>query len=217
MFPKRLIKAELLDHLPAEEARPNLEDLVRINTRFGGHSVLRKTLLETIDPLRPFSLLDIGAASGDAARIIQQLYPRAAITCLDQNPVNLQEAPHPKLLANAFELPFSSGSFDYILCSLFLHHFTDEQVIGLLASFYATAKKGLFVFDLERRLWPYLFLPATRMLFRWHPVTVHDGIISVRASFRAGELLALAQKANITCAEVRVHRPAFRLAMVAMK
>ncbi len=217
MFAKRIIKPELLDHLPAEEARPNLEDLVRINTRFGGHSVLRKTLKQSIDPLADFTLLDIGAASGDTARTIRQLYPRAAITCLDQNSVNLQAAPHPKLLADAFELPFQPGSFDYILCSLFLHHFTDDQVVELLASFYATAKKGLFVFDLERHVWPYVFLPATRLLFRWNAVTVHDGIVSVRASFRAEELLALARKAHIAGAEVRAHRPAFRLAMVATK
>ena len=217
MFAKRLIQPELLDHLPAEEARHNLADLVRINTRLGGHSVLKKTLTRTIDTHECFSLLDVGAASGDVARLIRRLYPDAAITCLDQNLVNMREAPSPKLLANAFELPFSLSSFDYVLCSLFLHHFTDEQVVELLASFYGIARKGLLVFDLERRLLPYLFLPATRLLFRWQAVTIHDGKISVRASFRAAELRALAEKAKIRHAEVRVHRPAFRLAMIATK
>lgn len=217
MFAKRLIKPELLDHLPAEEARPNLEDLVRINTRFGGHSVLMKTLKRAIVSRGSFTLLDVGAASGDAARLVQQLYPSAAITCLDQNRTNMQQAPFPKLLANAFELPFASASFDYVLCSLFLHHFTDEQVVDLLASFYAVARKGLLVFDLERQLLPYLFLPVTRLLFQWQPVTVHDGIISVRASFRANELLALAQRARIDQADVQIHRPAFRLSMIALK
>lgn len=217
MFRKRLIRQELLDHLPAEEARPNLQDLVRINTRFGGHSVLKKTLEKTIDRREGFTLLDVGAASGDTAIIIRQLYPRAVVTCLDQNGTNLQEAPFPKVLANAFELPFQPESYDYVLCSLFLHHFTDEQVVELMASFYAVAKKGLLVFDLERRLLPYVFLPVTRILFRWNDVTVHDGIISVRASFRAKELLALAQRAKISRAEVRVHRPAFRVTMIAVK
>lgn len=217
MFAKRFIQAELLDHLPVEEARPNLEDLVRINARFGGHSVLKKTLAETLDRQGCFTLLDVGAASGDTAHVIHQLFPRAAVTCLDQNPNNMQEAPFPKLLANAFELPFLPGSFDYVLCSLFLHHFSDEQVMELLTSFYAIANKGLLVFDLERRLWPYLFLPITRPLFGWHDVTVHDGKISVRASFRAAELRALAEKAKISHAEVRVHRPAFRLTMTATK
>jgi SAM-dependent methyltransferase len=217
MFSKRVIRPELLDHLPAEEARPNLEDLVRINTRFGGHSVLKKTLEQAVGKQERFTVLDIGAASGDAARITQESYHRASITCLDNNANNIRAAPFPKLLANAFELPFRSGSFDYVLCSLFLHHFSDEQVVKLLASFYDLAKKGLLVFDLERQLVPYLFLPATRLLFGWHRVTVRDGKISVRASFRADELLALARKANINRAEIYVHRPAFRLAMIAAK
>ena len=42
VFAKRLIKPELLDHAPPEEARPNLADLVRINSNFGGHSTIRK-------------------------------------------------------------------------------------------------------------------------------------------------------------------------------
>lgn len=217
VFSKRLIKPELLDHLPADEARPNLADLIRINTHLGGHSILTKTIKQVIGKQDRFTALDIGAASGDTARVIKQCYTGASVTCLDNNAVNMKAAPFPKLLANAFELPFESSSFDYVLCSLFLHHFRDEQVVELLRSFYSLAKKCLLVFDLERRLLPYLFLPATRLLFGWHAVSVHDGMISVRASFRAEELLTLAQRANIGRPEVRVHRPAFRLALIAVK
>ncbi len=217
MFARRVIEPELLDHLPPEEARPNLADLVRINTHFGGHSVLRKTLECVVKRQEGFTLLDIGSASGDAARFIQRAYPEAKVTCLDCHETNMELAPHPKLLADAFQLPFGPGAFDYVLCSLFLHHFTDEQVVQLLISFYAAAKKALLVCDLERQVAPYLFLPATRMLFKWNSITVHDGKISVRASFRAEELLALAGRAQIGRADVRVHRPAFRLAMVAVK
>ncbi len=218
MFKHRLIKPEVLDHVSPEEARPNLEDLVRINNKFGGHSVLRKTLAQAVGTENNgYSVLDVGAASGDSALIIRELYPGATVTSLDYNWTNLERAPDPKLLADAFELPFGNDAFDYVLCSLFLHHFEDAEVIKLLAGFYSIAKRGLAVCDLERNILPYLFLPATRALFGWNKITVSDGVKSVRASFRAKELRSLAIAAGLKNPEIRVYRPAFRLSMVAMK
>src|SRR2546423_13291463 len=106
MFAKRLIKPELLDHAPPDEARVNLADLVRINRNFGGHATIRKLVAQVAADDDSFTLLDIGAASGDTARLLQRLYPRASVTSLDYNLVNLEAAPPSKLIANAFELPF---------------------------------------------------------------------------------------------------------------
>ena len=217
MFAKRLIRPDLLDHLPPEQARANLADLVRINKTFGGHSVLLKTLTRVAAANEKFTVLDVGAASGDTARVIQARFPQASIVSLDYNAANLGAAPYPKLLANAFRLPFGAASFDFVLSSLFLHHFEDAQVVELLRHFYQVARRGLVVCDLERHVLPYCFLPATRFLFRWKPITIHDGVISVRASFRASELSQLSREAGIETAQIRVHRPAFRLSLIAMK
>ncbi len=177
-----------------------------------------KSLLQSVIPQgESFSLIDIGSASGDAARLISELYPRAAVTSLDHNAVNIENAPYPKLLADAFQLPFLDESFDYVFCSLLLHHFTDDQVVLLLKSFYQLARKALLVCDLERHVIPYLFLPATRPFFRWHFVTVHDGVISIRAAFVRQELRDLFVRAGIRNAQVEVHRPAFRLTATAAR
>lgn len=217
VFSKRLIRPELLDHLPPEQARANLADLVRINRHFGGHSVVRKTLQRIVARDEQFTVLDIGAASGDTARSIQAHYPRASVTSLDLNFAHLEPAPHPKIIADAFQLPFAPRSFDFVMSSLFLHHFYDQQVIQLLSTFHALARRGLLICDLERHILPYLFLPVTKRFFGWRYVTVHDGVISVRASFRPRELLDLAHRAGIGNAEVYVHRPAFRISLVALK
>ena len=217
MFAKRLTQPELLDHASPEEARPNLNDLIRINRNFGGHSTILKTLAGVIEPRSSFSLLDVGAASGDTARVVQARYPGAAIVNLDYNCTNLHGAPMPKVISNALTLPFAPLSFDYVLCSSFLHHFQDEQIVELLRSFYAVARKAVFVCDLERSIFPYLFLPATQPLFKWGRLTVHDGRISVRAAFRKKELLELSRRAGIPAAKISAHRPAFRLAMIARK
>ncbi|MGI9072977.1 MAG: methyltransferase domain-containing protein [Bryobacteraceae bacterium] len=217
VFAKRLIKPELLDHAPPDEARLNLADLVRINSNFGGHSTIRKMLAQVVPTDDKFTLLDIGAASGDTARLLQRLYPRAAVISLDYSPVNLEMAPPSKLIADAFELPFPPGSFDYVLCSLFLHHFSDEQVVGLLKSFYRAAKRALLICDLERHIVSYYFLPLTKWFFGWQRITLHDGPVSVRAAFRSDELLRLANRAGIRDARVSVHRPAFRVSLIARK
>jgi ubiquinone/menaquinone biosynthesis C-methylase UbiE len=217
LFRKRVIEAELLDHAPPEEARANLEQIVQLNARFGGHSVLRKTLKRAVNGNPAFTLLDIGSASGDSARIIAQIYPDAKVTSLDVSPVNLAAAPQPKLIADAFALPFKPASFDYVFCSLFLHHFRDEQVSQLLLGFHRIARRALLVSDLERHILPYLFFPATKYFFGWTPMTMHDGMCSVRAAFRAAELRQLAANAGIANAQVSVHRRAFRLSLVAAK
>jgi SAM-dependent methyltransferase len=217
MFAKRVIEPEMLDHLPAEEARPNLADLTRLNRNFGGHSVILKTLPLVVRPGEAFSLLDVGAASGDTARAIRAAFPHGHVTSFDYNATNIEQAPQPKVIGNAFALPFMAESFDLVLCSLFLHHFEDEQVIALMRSFNTLARRAVLVFDLERSIVPYLFLPATRYLFDWKSITVRDGMISVRASFRQAELRILAEKAGLRNIKVTAHRPAFRIALVALK
>jgi len=216
LFSQRDIQPELLDHAEPEVARANLADLVRLNTRFGGHSTILK-LLRKVGASGSFTLLDVGAASGDTARVIRRAYPGARITSLDYNAVNLGAAPHPKVLADAFALPFAEGAFDYVLSSLFLHHFTDARVADLLRGFDRVARRAVLIADLERHILPYLFLKLSRPFFGWGLITVHDGLVSVRAAFRAGELLAIAKRAGLNNVRVETNRPAFRLTLVAKK
>ena len=213
MFSTRLIKPELLDHAELGEARSNLADLVRINRYFGGHSTIFKMLGRVVEPGDSFSLLDVGAASGDTARMIVQRYPKARVTSLDCSLVNLEAATGPRLIADAFVMPFAADSFDYVMSSLFLHHFPDERVIELLGEFDSIARCGVLIADLERHILPYLFLMVTKPLFGWGRITVHDGLRSVRAAFRAEEFTKLAEAAGIRSPVVEVHRPAFRLTL----
>jgi SAM-dependent methyltransferase len=212
---ERLIEPELLDHAAPDDARGNLADIIRLNQHFGGHGIIRKMLADVVAPAERFTVLDVGAASGDTARLITTSYPEATVVSLDLNQLNLHGAPGPKLLGDAFRLPFRDGAFDFVFASLFLHHFTDQQVIDLLGGFYRLSRRALLISDLERHILSYWFLPATRPFFNWHPITVHDGQVSVRAAFTAKELRRLASAAGISTCRVETHRPAFRLSLVA--
>ena len=79
----RVIKHELLDEQQAHIAAPSLRDLVRINRFLGGHEVLRKALSRLYRPTDAFTMLDVGAASGDMGRIVRDRYPGARVTSLD--------------------------------------------------------------------------------------------------------------------------------------
>ena len=214
LFKKRFIQPELLDHADPEEARVNLADLVRINKALGGYSTAARLLSKVVQPNDSFTLLDVGAASGDTGRYLQRVYPNAKIVSLDYNITNAEAAQMPKVIADAFELPFPGGSFDFVFSSLFLHHFTDEQAVHLLRGFRSVARKAVLITDLERHILPYCFLPATRFFMRWNRITVHDGVISVRAAFKKAELERLARAAGMKNVLAQVHRPAFRLSLV---
>ena len=211
----RLILPELLDSLPPDEARASLRDLVRINRYWGGHSTLRSLLAGSVPSDEGFSILDVGAASGDMGARIQDWYPAARVTFLDYVPSHLGSSAERRVAADAFQLPFRPRTFDYVFCSLFLHHFTNEKVVELLRNFGVAARRAVLVIDLERNPIPYYFLSWSRALLGWDPVTVHDGAISVEAAFRRKELEDLARRADLRSPRARVFRPAFRIALVA--
>ena len=193
---KRLIKTQLLGTTSPEDARRSLADIAWLNRWMGGHMVIRKMLSETVKPCEAFSLLDVGAASGDSGRGILKSFPGA-----------------PRVVGDAFALPFTDGGFDYVFSSLFLHHFSEAEAVTLLREFGRVAKRGVMVCDVERHWLALWFLPLTRWLFRWHWVTMHDGPVSVRSAFTAGELAGLGREAGLKDLAVRRHRPAFRLTM----
>ena len=87
-------------------------------------------------------------------------------------------------------------SYDIVHCSLFLHHFSNDDIVRLLATFRDMARMAVVINDLERHVLAFRFLPWTRWLFRWDRITLHDGPISVQAGFRVDQLKSLATQAG---------------------
>ena len=193
----------MLDHAPPDLARASLRDLARVNRFLGGYYVLGRLFSSIVKPADSFSVLDIGAASGDMGAAIRRRYPRALVTSLDYKGDHLAQAADPKVVADAFRLPFGPASFDFVFSSLFLHHFTNDQVVELFRSFHRLARRAVLAIDLDRGPLAYHFLPNTRRLFGWHDITISDGQISVAAAFQKDELLALAVRAGLSNARVR--------------
>jgi len=212
---ERVIVPEMLDHAPPDVTRASLRDLARINRFLGGYYVLGRLFASVARPADSFSVLDVGAASGDMGAAIRRRYPRARVTSLDYKADHLAQAADPRVVADAFGLPFRPASFDFVFSSLFLHHFTNDQLVELFRGFRSVARRAVLAIDLERGPLAYHFLPRSRWLFGWHDITINDGQISVAAAMKKHELRALAMRSGLQSARVRVHRPWSRLSLVA--
>jgi SAM-dependent methyltransferase len=204
-----------MDDFEAPEKQHILRDLERINRWFGARRAIGKAFAPLASPQQSFTVLDIGAASGDSGRYIRSLYPQASVVSLDYRAAHLVSNNGVKVAADAFRLPFQPRSFDFVFSSLFLHHFDDETIVALFRRFSEIASCGIIAVDLVRHPFAYRFLPFTSWLFGWHWISVHDGIRSVQAAFTRPELLHLAARAGIVDPVVTNVRPFFRLALTA--
>ena len=183
----RARETERLDGADEREAMANRGDLRRINSWFGGDAIMRSLIGGYFRPNEEFTVIDVGAAWGDGARSLRRSFPRARVTSYDIH-ARLRHADPPRVRSDAMALPFRDSSFDIAIASLLLHHFTSGDAATVLRNMGRIARRGVAIVDLSRHRIPYCFLPATSWLFGWHPLTTHDGRISVASGFRVREL-----------------------------
>ncbi len=202
------------------EIRESLDDLWRVNRYLGGLRSLRQLLKYILQrsPAREMRVLDVGAGSGEVGAWMQAWLRSegvaARIWVLDRSGGHL--ADHPPgvvpVMADARALPFADCSFDLVTCNLFLHHFHGEEARLLLRSLYRVAGTAVIVSDLERSLWPWLFIrlmpqPLVSRLSRY------DGPASVRQAYRRDELPRLFAEAGLPQPVLWRHWP-YRLGVV---
>lgn len=214
---------EFLDSpdLAPEVARATLADIARANALFGGRRavawgvdrLLRGTSAQTL------TLLDVGAGMGDVAAWLQRraerrtvcLHPltldrhlEAARLCREQGLLSVQ--------GDAFHLPLADRSVDVVVASQLLHHFDPEAAVRLVRELTRVARLGVVVGDLRRSSVAALGIWLAAVALRFHAVSRHDGVVSVRRGYTAGELMELLRAAGVH-ATVRA-RPGFRLVAV---
>ena len=174
----------------------SLRDVRLSNTVLGG----TRAVLSELERLLPAlggraSLLDVGTGLADIPLRASALAKRRGVT-LDV--LGVDEAPSlarrnaalldASVCGDARRLPFASGSVDVVICSQVLHHFDDADVAGVLRELDRVARRAVIVSDLRRS-----YLAASGFwLATWplgfHPVSRHDGVVSVLRGFTAGEL-----------------------------
>jgi 2-polyprenyl-3-methyl-5-hydroxy-6-metoxy-1,4-benzoquinol methylase len=91
---------------------------------------------------------------------------------------------------------------DIIINSLFLHHFSDNQVVELLGKIRHSARRLIVIEDLVRSQIGYILCWIGVHVLTRSPVVHTDGPLSVKAAFTHSELrqlLAMAELENASC------------------
>jgi ubiquinone/menaquinone biosynthesis C-methylase UbiE len=162
---------------------------------------------------RRLSILDVATGSGDVPRAVCAWADRRGIDVgvvgVDLHPVTLsiarQRTSDPRISlvrGDALALPFVDSSFDVVLCSMFLHHLDEGDVIAALREIDRVARRGVIVADLLRSrralVWITLFTMFAGAMVK------HDARASVRQAFTVEEFGRLADAAGLRYA--RLHR-----------
>ena len=219
--------AGALEHLdrpvaPADRDA-SLADIDRLNAWFGGYALTLRAL-DRVAASPRLLVVDVGGGRGDfARRLIQRSRRRGRsvhVVVVDRDPdlltIARRHAPSNVSLvrADATALPFREASADVVTMSLTLHHLEPDAASVSLREMHAVARRAVVVNDLLRtRLSLALVWLATRVL-GCHPISRHDGPLSVRRAYSPHELGTLCEKAGLPAPRIERYRWRGRLRAV---
>ena len=221
---------EVLDgDVGAADLAATLGDVDRLNAWFGGYALsLREVrrLAARVPPDRTLRVVDVGGGAAAFAVRLAEWARRSGrairVVVVERDAAVLAlalrvAAEYPEVLlvrGDAGALPLREGAADIVTAGLTLHHLEPEQAVEGLRRMTAAASIAVVVNDLRRhRLSLGLVWLATR-LFRCHPISRHDGPLSVRRAYSSDELRALAARAGARRLTIHEYRALGRMLAV---
>lgn len=219
---------ELLDdaqnpHCGRAFAAVSYSAMASLNRLLGTFGTVRRFVASEagrLDGDRPLRVLDLGAGDCEVAEQVARWATgrslRLDFTCLDANPHAIRMAR--RRLAGSPELKISpccervedhlpEAPYDCAVGSLFFHHFSTPQMLGLLERLRGMVRRSVLITDLRRSSAAFMgFLALGPALHRgvWR-----DGLMSIRRGFRAPELqrtLRHLPQARVQCRDERLFR-----------
>lgn len=200
------------DTTPALRER-SLRDVRLANTVLGGANAVLSEVRRILPALgESTTLLDVGTGLADIPLKARTLATRADVRLFT---IGLDEAASLAALSGALlnasvcgdarRLPFATASIDVVTCSQVLHHFEDHDIGFVLGEMHRVARRAVIVSDLRRSWLAVAGFWLVTWLLGFHPVSRHDGVISVLRGFTSGDLGAHVLRATGRTATIRRH------------
>ena len=220
LTPPKRRGVEILDdpNVDPDVVTRSLADVVRSNSLFGGLSSAIDELKDALKAVpRQATLLDVGTGLGDipcrAREVARQKGIDLTTVGLD-SALELARASRPVLTlavcGDALRLPFADHSVDIVMCSQVLHHFAGADALKLLREMNRVARVRVIVSDIRRSWIAAAGLWLASFPLRFHPVSRHDGVVSVMRGFTPEELVDTVKEA-VARTPVVHRRRAFRV------
>ena len=191
--------------------RDTLDKLETINRLLGGNSVTIKGLnkiLSKSSKTKTITIVDLGCGHGDILRDVAKFGRKNSykfkLIGIDANNAAIDYAKalskdYPELsfeTIDIFSEDFKKQSFDVVLCTLFLHHFKNNELIPFLKSIVQKASIGVIVNDLHRHKLAY-YLFKIIGLFIKNKMVREDGLTSILRAFKRKEIETILKKTGV--------------------
>ncbi len=204
---------EIMDDLACEGSvvEQTLRELEVVNSRLGGNNISLEGLSSLLESSNSevVKVADLGCGGGDMLHLFNTWAGKhnkhLELFGIDANPFiidyarkNLKGVQNVSFKTeNVLTKSFSKQKFDIIHCSLFLHHFTDEELVLLFSNFKQQARIGFVVNDLHRHWLAYYSIKLLTILFSKSSMVKFDAPLSVQRAFTRAEIEVILKKAGI--------------------
>lgn len=183
-----------------EELYQTLRELDIINKWLGGVNISISGLKKLVpDPKNKLKIVDLGCGSGyNTVRMMDHAHfknTEIEAIGIDANPHVVSFA-HEKFGQRMKFLPLDVlkdelPEADIYHCSLFLHHFSFEQIEQLITKMMHKARIGIIINDLHRHIVAYYAIKLITKLFSKSPMVQYDAPISVKRGFLKSEIMKI--------------------------
>ena len=192
---------------PTRELERDLANIRSLNRWFGSYRQVRHFLARWLQPNDKARILDVSTGSGDIPRLIVD-FARSGnvsvqIDAIDQQAATIEIA---RRLSNDYpEIEFfcanlfawkPSEPYDIVLCSLTLHHFSEDDAVRVLQKCREFTREHVLVADLRRSLWLTFGVYLVTTTIYHEAMTKTDARLSAARAFSFAEVRELARRAG---------------------
>ncbi|MFI5187834.1 MAG: methyltransferase domain-containing protein [Chitinophagales bacterium] len=193
-----------------------MKELDFINKYLGGHKITIngfKTIIEKIrkterEGNKQISIYEIGCGGGDNLRVLKKYCEKEKIPAefsgIDINPHCIEfarsrnENHNIRFFTSDYKLIHFQQKPDVIFCSLFCHHFSDQEIPDILKWMKKNSTFGFFINDLNRHPFAYYSIKYLAKIFSKSYLVKNDACLSVLRGFKRNELELFQVQSSIT-------------------
>ena len=177
------------------ELERDLKHIRQLNRWFGSYRLVLHFVRRWITPDARMRIIDLATGSGDIPRLVVDYARRigAKIEVRALLSAGYREISY--FEANVLEFQ-PADCYDIVLCSLVLHHFSDEDAVTVLRRCSELSRKFVLVADLRRGFLATTGVHLLTALIFHEPMTRYDARLSAARAFSFKELDKLARQAG---------------------